>query len=534
MTNHPPIDFNTETGTVTVTDDDTTEIANNGPGPDDWNDPQGEEPGNLEEIPLTEEYDAPQVKLQILDLKLLLRAKNLEFSRPLDINLWSASPAIEALVTSIFEVIDDHLSGVSPRYQNNYKTNIKVVILNLLAAYNKHPEMFVRCSMRPVNYKAKSRYNTHGVSKNIITIIKAMKATGLVSELAIGFLDRSSNEGKLTRIRAGRPLVELFQKHLGLNPAELEIERHHEEVVLKLPKADQRKGQSKYMEYEDDTATNTMRSVVQHINSRLQDHDICLGPNEAELELLATIFKEHNPTFNDMEDHEIPYFNTANGKLHRVFNEGSFELGGRFYGHWVQSIPARIYPFRCRLFIDNEPVVELDYSNLHPHMLYSQEEKPVPAGDLYTLEGVGSEKRPVVKKLFNAMLNASRIDSGVKAIRREPPEGFAGITTTELKTLSEKILAKHDPICHHFGTGIGLKLQYKDSCIAEGIMLDLDKKDIVCIPIHDSFIVQAKHEETLRETMAENYRRVMKGEPPEVDKKEIKRKHRELLNPDLI
>ena len=534
MTTDKPILFSTKTGNVTVTDEDITEIAKNASSPDDWNDPHGEEPDNLEEIPPIEEYDASQIKLQVLDLQLLLRAKNLEFTRFLDINLWSDSPDIEALVASVFEAIETHLGGISVRYKDTYKANTKAVVLNLLAAYTEHPEMFVRCSMRPVNYKAKSRYNKHGISKNIITIIKAMKATGLVSELAIGYLYRSFNEGKLTRIRAGRPLVELFQKHLGPNPKEVEIVRHHEEILLKLPKADQNKGESKYMEYADDTATSTIRSVVQHINSRLQDHDIYLGLNEAELELLATIFKKNNPTFNGMEDEEIPYFNTTNDKLHRVFNEGSFEMGGRFYGHWAQSILARIYPFRCRLFIDNEPVVELDYSNLHPHMLYSLEEKTAPVGDLYTLKGVDPVKRPVVKKLFNAMLNASSIDSGIKAIRKKPPEGFTGITTAELKEIAEKILAKHTPISHHFGTGVGLKLQYKDSCIAEGIMLDLDRRDIVCIPIHDSFIVQTKYEESLREAMAEQYRRVMHGEPPEIDKKEIKRKHRMLLNPDLI
>ena len=171
-------------------------------------------------------------------------------------------------MASVFEAIETHLGGVSVRYRYTYKTNTKAVVLNLLAAYTEHPEMFVRCSMRPVNYKAKSRYNKTGVSKNIITIIKAMKAmkaTELVSELAIGYLYRSFNEGKVTRIRAGRPLVELFQKHLGLSPKEVEIVRHHEEILIKLPKADQNKGESKYMEYADDTATSTIRSVVQHI-----------------------------------------------------------------------------------------------------------------------------------------------------------------------------------------------------------------------------------------------------------------------------
>ena len=87
MTTDKPIVFTTKTGNVTVTDEDITEIAKNDSSPDDWNDPHGEEPDNLEEIPPIEEYDTSQIKLQILDLQLLLRAKNLEFTRFLDINL---------------------------------------------------------------------------------------------------------------------------------------------------------------------------------------------------------------------------------------------------------------------------------------------------------------------------------------------------------------------------------------------------------------------------------------------------------------
>ena len=55
--------------------------------------------------------------------------------------------------------------------------------------------------------------------------------------------------------------------------------------------------------------------------------------------------------------------------------------------------------------------------------------------------------------------------------------------------LKKRILAAHKPIADLFFNGVGNKLQFKDSCIAERVMLQFVEWDAPALPIHDSFIV---------------------------------------------
>jgi hypothetical protein len=46
---------------------------------------------------------------------------------------------------------------------------------------------------------------------------------------------------------------------------------------------------------------------------------------------------------------------------------------------------------------------------------------------------------------------------------------------------------------------------YHDSAIAEKVMLELVNRDVCVLPIHDSFIVQARYKDLLLETMSKCY-----------------------------
>ena len=70
------------------------------------------------------------------------------------------------------------------------------------------------------------------------------------------------------------------------------------------------------------------------------------------------------------------------GALRQIFNRESFSMGGRAYGWW-QNLPK---PWRAKLTINGEEVVELDYSALHPAMLYAERGLPL-AGDPYCIDG---------------------------------------------------------------------------------------------------------------------------------------------------
>ena len=62
--------------------------------------------------------------------------------------------------------------------------------------------------------------------------------------------------------------------------------------------------------------------------------------------------------------------------------------------------------------------------------------------------------------------------------------------------LKKRILAAHKPIADLFFKGVGNKLQFKDSCIAERVMLQFVEWDAPALPIHDSFIVHHGYAET--------------------------------------
>ena len=54
--------------------------------------------------------------------------------------------------------------------------------------------------------------------------------------------------------------------------------------------------------------------------------------------------------------------------VRRVFNTGTFDDGGRFYGGWWQLIDGS---YRKDIRTNNVPTVEIDYSSLHVSLAYA-------------------------------------------------------------------------------------------------------------------------------------------------------------------
>ena len=71
----------------------------------------------------------------------------------------------------------------------------------------------------------------------------------------------------------------------------------------------------------------------------------------------------------------------------------------------------------------------------------------------------------------------------------------------------------HEPIKEYFLGGKSLELQYLDSIIMANILDRLTKKSIPALPVHDSVICPAQHEDFLRQVMIEEYHKVMCFEP---------------------
>ncbi|MFZ1289561.1 MAG: hypothetical protein WAR79_05705 [Melioribacteraceae bacterium] len=220
--------------------------------------------------------------------------------------------------------------------------------------------------------------------------------------------------------------------------------------------------------------------------------------------------------------------------LHRVFSNGSFSLGGRFYGAQYQNVKSKQRPY---ILINGNPTIEADYSAFHITMLYHMNNLKVPK-DPYILNGQ-EFLRPAVKLLINTMINARSKESALTSFRNDlngvvvkgnGKNSYVEIDDNLRKeneliknqlenyyfrdpilALFNEILESHPLIEKYLCSGIGLKLQNIDSQIAENILKRLFKQKIPVLCNHDSFIVETHHQEALIASMDEEYSKIMNG-----------------------
>ena len=97
-------------------------------------------------------------------------------------------------------------------------------------------------------------------------------------------------------------------------------------------------------------------------------------------------------------------------------------------------------------------------------MLYFAYNKQLGNEDAYdrVLDG---QHRDIVKQAFNAMIQAD------SPLNQKPRDINLDSLEMDWKDLLERILESHKPIAHLFFKGIGNELQFKDSQIAENVML---------------------------------------------------------------
>ncbi len=200
-------------------------------------------------------------------------------------------------------------------------------------------------------------------------------------------------------------------------------------------------------------------------------------------------------------------------KLHRVFNKESFELGGRFYGAFYQTMPKG---FRKDILIGGEPTVELDYAAHHIRMPYHLEGIDY-REDPYLALTDDPEERSIFKKLLLIALNAETEKMAVRGFRdaciSAAKKMKIALTNKNIYGLLERVRAKHPGIAGYINSGAGRSLQYLDSRITEAILMRMTDKGIPCLPVHDSYIVPRQFENELRAAMVDEYQALLKFEP---------------------
>ena len=183
-------------------------------------------------------------------------------------------------------------------------------------------------------------------------------------------------------------------------------------------------------------------------------------------------------------------------QLSAIFNNGSWECGGRLYcqspkGYNFQNIRKSE---RLRITIDGAQTVQPDYSGLHIHMLYAElgiqfNEAPYIYYD--------SRKAPY-KQAILTLLNAPTRRIALESLRHQVPN-------YDWQSVIHRIISYHRPIKQFFGSGVGLQLQNKDGRMAIDILSHFAKKGIPVLPVHDSFIITTGYGDELRTVMQKVY-----------------------------
>lgn len=257
------------------------------------------------------------------------------------------------------------------------------------------------------------------------------------------------------------------------------------------------------VEYEDTDQTNAMRLQMDEVNDWLDQSDITLLD-----------YRTNLPCQGAFEDKEGNDIDVSMKRQYRVFSNGAFEQGGRLYGGFWTTLPKATRFDRMR--INGKKVVEVDYKQLHPTILYALEGLPL-SGDAYDIVGVPKRNpvpegttRDTIKRMLNAMLNHDR------KLGRNPHgvTPIPGLTGPKLASLIE---TQHSAIAHYFGAGVGLKLQRIDSDLIVRVLLALKQQGIVAVSIHDAVLVAEGDEYLAGQVMIEEARKT----PVKVGDKEI-------------
>ena len=384
--------------------------------------------------------------------------------------------AVGALVEQLEDTETDRKRRRRVPERERLSETMGAVVSDLYVARDNDPELWLGYSRNQNDYLPLPRYRNGRTTHSTATAVADFLITEGYAEGLPGYYRRApssedawTNGGMRSRLRGTEKLEAFLWEDHGALASHTTLARDPELIRLK--------DTSKHLiDYEDTSDTVRMREELEGINRIIESASI-EAPRAPE---------GVNP------DQTVK-------TLYRVFNDGRFDRGGRFYGGWwINAKKAH----RSQITINGQPTVELDYSAHHLRLCYHLSRLPAPdRDDLYALKGTEG-LRKAVKWAVTVLLNLApgkrmpRLDGELKKLLSDR------MTTTELR---RKVEGGYTEIAGWFGAGRGTELQFIDGSIAALVLKKLEERGIPCLPVHDSFIVERRHGSLLHQSMMEAY-----------------------------
>ena len=424
--------------------------------------------------------------------------RDYSYSRVLDVHIWSDYPEVNDFINLIYDAYFSNQNGK----KSIAKKHIKIVLLDLYVAWLDDPDLCIAVNMTRDFYSKNfgtdaTRYNELNISAKTIHVVNTLKDKGLVGYKRGVEAQEGYGSGFVSRIWAEPKLISMFERS-ALN--QFMIYSHYDREMLVLRDEDKND-----INYADTEETESQRLVVQQYNDILERTFIDIGSaNSPRLEI------EKNKGSKSQDKPHYVHILHKGKFTHRVFNNSSWDEGGRFYGGFWQRIGQ---DYREQILINNEETVELDFSSLHPVLAYVQagvdywKEHDIGPYDI-SVNGIEDAKvsREVIKKLFLLALNAKDQTTLFKAFRSEFDYSLLdgleySFTDDALGAILDSIKARHTKIADQIATGAGTVLMNLDSRIVEFVIQRFLDNNSVVLSVHDSFIVIERHRDRLLAAM---------------------------------
>lgn len=377
------------------------------------------------------------------------------------------------LAIELFKELTDF--PITGKIGNNRIKAFKILVANLLSFQGN----MVKTPLAK-GFWNKCRY--YPAYQFVREIIPTLKEKGYI-EMAKGYR-LPNGESRHTRIGPTKKLINRFPlEGRGLfnkiDPGVFETEPYEVVVMRDKEKSD--------IDYIDNRWSNQVRKTLKTINS---------------INSSATILDHRN--------RRVSIF------LRAIYNNGSFTKGGRFYTSGFNSYQLMSKENRLLITINGEEITELDYSALHPRMLYAKEGIQYPIeNDCYYIENEPN-LRLILKKVAVAMIGSDSKKTAIKGInlqRRENRHFHMLMKRYNLKAQDAMVLfeEKHKLIKKYFYQGLAFELQNRDSKLMLGILKYFANRKIPCLPLHDSVLIQKKYGPELYDVMDHSFRKMHSG-----------------------
>ena len=397
------------------------------------------------------------------------------------------------VLTGLTKIISSEISSIENRErkrttsaQMHFEHAIESLLKELWLGTVIHPEYEVGIHRRSNWYSETPQYRDANLTyKQTIAAYDGMVVTNFIRVVRDGFYDRDTGKSDVTKVIATDKLLKVLESLKG-NPFRVIKPNLDAECILLRNRID---GKRVLVSYEDDNTTNEMRENLININK-------CLARHYPDLRITNDNYKKLQERLRlDKDKSPIDFSKRI---LKRIFSNGRFDHGGRFYRAWWHNVPSE---YRKYITIDGKRTCEYDYSQLNPHMVYFLVDKDMGKEDAYGRVFDG-DHRDIVKEAFNAMIQST-------TTLNHKPQGIdlSGVGF-DWPALKQAILDAHKPIQDMFFKGHGNYLQYTDSCIAENVMLNFIRvEDAPVLPVHDSFIMHYAYGELgeLEEEMRKSF-----------------------------